>query len=45
MKWIIKKLLILTGHRLAEADWRWVPPPNYRCSRGKQTNAKYGDYW
>jgi hypothetical protein len=26
-------------------DWRSVPAPNYRCSRGKQTDCKHGDYW
>lgn len=26
-------------------NWAWVPPPNYRCSHGKQGDCRYGDYW
>lgn len=31
--------------QLAYYDWAWVPRPNYCCSRGKQTDCRYGDYW
>ena len=43
MNWL-KRLIKLWKYN-AHLDWAWVPPPNYRCSRGKQTDCKYGDYW
>lgn len=43
MSWL--KRIILRMKYNARIDWAWVPPPNIRCSHGKQTNAKYGDYW
>jgi hypothetical protein len=33
------------AQKIAAYEWRWVPPPNYRCSRGKQGNCRDGNYW
>jgi len=43
MNWL-KKLIRNWKHEL-HLDWARVPPPNIRCSHGKQTDCKYGDYW
>jgi hypothetical protein len=49
MSWMEKLIHFFLGRPLVKdfrrSEWSWVPQPNYRCSRGKQTNCKYGDYW